>query len=171
MRCGKLPDLNKFTHAFTDYSSICYHQVDVALWDSIFFFFLDPCIQDENRIFNSSRSPVGLYYLHRVQVESFLGAGAGAGACALLVALLRVSSIGDTARTCALPGALGHVDDIPALWQMVVGSPFNLGHLHMQASFLWLLPWYWRCPHAPSTGSALHTGALRSALVRWCLGQ
>ena len=51
------------------------------------------------------------------------------------------SSIGGTSRTSASPGAVDRADDIPALWQMIVESPFNLGHLYIEASFPWLLLW------------------------------
>ena len=43
-------------------------------------------------------------------------------------------SAGGTSRPSAPPGAFDRADDIPALWQMIVRFPFNLGHLHIQAS-------------------------------------
>ena len=80
-------------------------------------------------------------------------------------------STNGTSRTSARPGAVYRADDIPTLWQMIVGFPFNLGHLHIQTSSPWLLLWYWGCLRTLLTGDILHTGALRSALSRRCLGQ
>ena len=80
------------------------------------------------------------------------------------------SSTGGASRSNAPPGAIDRADDIPSLWQMTVGFPFNLGHLHIQVSLPRLLHW-WHFPRAPSAGGTSHTGALRSALGRWCLQQ
>ena len=91
--------------------------------------------------------------------------------CHSFVALSAGSSADGTSRTSAPSGAVDRSDDVPGLWQMVVGSPFNLGRLHIQASLPWMLLWYWRCPRAPSAGDALYTGALRSTLRRWYIRQ
>ena len=67
------------------------------------------------------------------------------------------------------PGAVDRADDVPALWQVILeypsGSPPN-----SRQTFLRPLPW--RCsPCARAAGGFIHTGAILSALGRWCLRQ
>ena len=66
--------------------------------------------------------------------------------------------------------AVDQSDDVPALRQVIVGFPFTLGHLHIQASLPRLLLW-WHSPRAPSVGGTLHSGAIRGVLCPWCLRQ
>ena len=40
-------------------------------------------------------------------------------------------SADDTLLTNTLAGAVDRADDIPALWQVIVGLSFNLDHLHI----------------------------------------
>ena len=166
--CGKLPDPNKFTRASAAKSTIIRRtsHSGIVLFSVQNLLFKTRIEYSETHVhlWGSTTST-------KSRLAFLLGAGANAGACALFGALLGISSTGGISHTSTPPGALDRAGDISALWQMIVGSPFNLGHLYFQARFPWLLLWYWRCPRVPSTCSTSHTGALHSSLGRWCLGQ
>ena len=84
-------------------------------------------------------------------------------------ALSAGSSAGGTSHTSTASCAVHRADDIPALWQLIMGFP-SLGYLHIQVSLPRLMLW-WRSPRAPSAGGTLHTGTIRSVFGRWCLRQ
>ena len=107
----------------------------------VIFFLSNACIQDINGVFENSLSPDGLP-LRATSKKSKL-------------ASLRVSSTGGTSRTSAHPGALDRADDIHPLCLMIVGSPFNRGHLHFQASFPWLLLWHYEHQTGVALGDSI----------------
>ena len=69
----------------------------------------------------------------------------------------RAPSYDGTLHTGAPPDVVDRADYISALWQLIVGNPFNLGHPHIQASLLQMLL-CWGSLRAPSAGGTLHTG-------------
>ena len=83
-------------------------------------------------------------------------------------ALSAGSSAGGASHTSAPSCAVDRANDIPPLWQVIVGFP-SLGYLHIQASLPRLLLW-WPSPRDPSAGVVPYTLVfLRSAFGRWCL--
>ena len=136
----------------------------------VFLIFVSPCTQDGTRVYKKSRSPVGL---------------PAQGSLAMLARAALLRPVSRHALALSLTLSIGGVLGGGAFLQRssnlagVFPSCPLLAGIVRPSSLLSPLPGaslgacsgYCRCPRAPSASGTLHTGALRSALCRWCLGQ